>query len=105
MVVRVSGLQTQLADLCRLTESLGARLVGRAGLGLSYLRIDDRSPAEAARAVEQLREAVAPSPCTLLDAPAEVRALVDRWPVTDPVARELMESVRRRFDPEGAMSR
>jgi glycolate oxidase FAD binding subunit len=103
-VVRVSGLQTQLADLCRLTASLGARLVGRAGLGLFYVRIDDRSAEQAAQALERLRRELAPSPCALLDAPPELRALVDPWPVADDSARELMARVRERFDPSGTMS-
>jgi glycolate oxidase FAD binding subunit len=104
-VVRISGLQTQLAGLCRETAALGARLVGRAGLGLSYVRLDERGPEEAAEAVERLRRAVSPSPCTVLDAPAEVRALVDPWPVADESAAALMGRVRERFDPSGVMSR
>jgi glycolate oxidase FAD binding subunit len=104
-VVRVSGLQTQLAALCGLTASLGARLVGRAGLGLSYVRIDDRDPEEAAQAVERLRRELSPSPCALLDAPAEVRALVDPWPVADEAAGALERRLRERFDPSGVMAR
>jgi glycolate oxidase FAD binding subunit len=103
-VVRVSGLQTQLAGLLRLCESLGARMVGRVPLGLSYVRIEGHEAEGAAAAIEELRQALSPSPCAVLDAPAELRSGVDPWPIADPGGRALMERVRERFDPSGVMS-
>ncbi len=41
-VVRVSALQTQLADVLRAAQRHDALLVGRAGLGLSWLRLEQR---------------------------------------------------------------
>lgn len=64
-VVRVSCLQTQLADLLR----FGAPLVGRAGLGLHWVRTPDE---------EGLRDALGQGPA-------------------DPGALELMRRVRERF--------
>ncbi|MDQ1498386.1 MAG: glycolate oxidase binding subunit [Actinomycetota bacterium] len=53
-----------------------------------------------AEAVEELRRRLAPAPCVLLDAPAEVRAMLDPWGgETGPVA--LMRKVKERFDPAG----
>jgi glycolate oxidase FAD binding subunit len=50
--------------------------------------------------VEELRRRLAPAPCVVLDAAAEVRAAVDPWGgETGPV--ELMRKVKERFDPAG----
>jgi hypothetical protein len=45
-VVRVSGLQTELARTMRAAESLGGSLVGRASLGISWITIDPQRIAE-----------------------------------------------------------
>jgi glycolate oxidase FAD binding subunit len=100
-VVRVSSVQTELGAVMSAAARSGARLVARVPLGLCWLRLEDRTPEEAARAVEQLRADLAPSPCAVLDAPAEVRALVNPWPAPHPGALELMRRVKRRFDPAG----
>jgi glycolate oxidase FAD binding subunit len=43
---------------------------------------------------------LAPAPCVVLDAPAEVRAALDPWGgETGPV--DLMRKVKERFDPAG----
>ncbi|HEY6781479.1 MAG TPA: FAD-linked oxidase C-terminal domain-containing protein, partial [Thermoleophilaceae bacterium] len=101
MVVRVSALQTQLADVLAAAWRLDAALVGRAGLGLAWLRIDQRSPAEAIAAVEELRRTLAPAPCVVLDAPAEVRAALDPWDGIDAGVLALMGRLKERFDPAG----
>lgn len=100
-VVRVSALQTQLAEVLRAAARLGAPLVGRAGLGLSWLRLEDREPNEAVAAVAELRERLSPAPCVVLDAPAEVRGALDPWGDLDPGMRALMQRVKDRFDPAG----
>ena len=53
-------------------------------------------------AVERLRDALAPAPCVVLDAPEEVRAALDPWdePAEGPHAM-LMRRVKARFDPAG----
>ncbi|HEX2233944.1 MAG TPA: FAD-binding oxidoreductase [Thermoleophilaceae bacterium] len=100
-VVRVSSVQTQLEAVMAAAGRLGARLVGRVPLGLSWLRLENHSPEEAARAVEELRAELAPSPCVVLDAPDELRGLVEPWPQPHPGALELMRRVKQRFDPAG----
>jgi glycolate oxidase FAD binding subunit len=97
LVVRVSALQTQLADVLRAAERLGGGVVGRAALGICWVSL----PAEAgADAVRELRAELAPAACVVLDAPDEVRAQVDPWGLeSGSAAVELMRSVKRRFDP------
>jgi glycolate oxidase FAD binding subunit len=95
-VARVSARQTDLPDLFAATNRLGARLVGRAGPGLCWIKLEDRSPEEADRAIEELRRDY---PVTVLDAPPGLQA--DHWGGLDPAARALMRRVRERFDPAG----
>ena len=95
-VARVSATQTDLPALFAATDRLGARLVGRASLGLCWVKLEDRSAEEADAAIEELRRDYA---VTVLDAPPGLRA--DHWGRLDPVARELMRRVRERFDPAG----
>jgi glycolate oxidase FAD binding subunit len=100
-VVRVSALQTQLADVLRAAERYGAPLVGRAGLGLSWLRLEDREPGEMVAAVAELRARLSPARCAVLDAPTDVRAALDPWGGIDPGTLALMRRVKERFDPAG----
>jgi glycolate oxidase FAD binding subunit len=100
-VVRVSGVPSQSETLLSAVTRLGARVVGRAGLGLSWIVLEDRSTEEAAEAVGELRRELSPSPCVVLDAPPELRALVDPWGPFDPALLALMRRVRERFDPTG----
>jgi glycolate oxidase FAD binding subunit len=83
------------------TESLGGTLVARAGLGLAWIRLPaGGDAAETAAQIESLRATLAPAPCVVLDAPAEVRAALDPWgDRTGPV--DLMRKVKARFDPAG----
>jgi glycolate oxidase FAD binding subunit len=104
-------------------QALGGTLVARAGLGLAWIQLPvqaatgeggtgaagrrdapgERQALDAAvvvEAVEELRRRLAPAPCVVLDAPAEVRAMLDPWGgETGPV--ELMRKVKERFDPAG----
>jgi glycolate oxidase FAD binding subunit len=95
-VVRVSATQTDLPGLFAAVDHLGARLVGRAALGLCWVILPDRSPEEADAAIETLRRDYA---AVVLDAPAGLTA--DHWGPLDPGARDLMQRVRERFDPAG----
>ena len=54
-------------------------MVGRAGLGLSWVRLPAAEPDALVAAIERLRVALAPAPCVVLDAPDEVRAALDPW--------------------------
>jgi glycolate dehydrogenase FAD-binding subunit len=100
-VMRVSATQTALPRVMELATRVGARVVGRAPLGVYWLVLSDRSPAEAGSALAQLRAELAPSPCVLLDAPAELRGQVDPWGPVDPAVAELARRVKERFDPAG----
>jgi glycolate oxidase FAD binding subunit len=100
-VVRVSGLQTQLGEVLRFAERSGARVVGRIGPGLSYVTLPAGPWGEVASGLADLRSALAPSSCVVLDAPADVRAQVDSWGPRDPAALALMHRVKDRFDPAG----
>jgi glycolate oxidase FAD binding subunit len=99
VVVRVSSLQTRLEDVLVAARRLDAAVVGRAALGLSWVRV----PSGGAEAVAELRAALAPAVCVVLDAPPAVRAAIDPWGEADPPALELMRRVKARFDPAGAL--
>ena len=97
-VVRVSGLASELAEVVRSADEAGASLVGRAGLGLSWLTMAGDDAADAVSAVEELRRRLQPFPCVVLDAPRLVREKVDVW--GEAQAAPLMRRVKERFDPE-----
>jgi glycolate oxidase FAD binding subunit len=94
-VVKVSARQTQLGTLLAAARSLGARVVGRAGLGLAWVTLAG-APVEGLAA---LRRALSPASCVVLDSPPGSR--LDVWGPRDPGALELMRRVKRRFDPAG----
>jgi glycolate dehydrogenase FAD-binding subunit len=100
-VVRVSGAPSKAPEVLAAATRLGARVVGRAGLGLSFIAIEERSPDEVAAAVEQLRRELAPFPCVVLDAPAEVRDRFNPWGELDPALLALMGRLKQLFDPAG----
>jgi len=99
VVIRVSGVQSQLRTVIELARDLDARVVGRAGLGLSWVTLRDAN--DAVNAVQHLRSSLAPSPCVVFDAPDSVRASVDVWGERDPGAATLGERVKEHFDPAG----
>jgi len=99
VVVRVSGLQSQLADLLRAADRLDARVVGRAGLGLSWVTLPESR--DTASGLADLRRVLEPSPCVVLDAPSGLRGELDVWGPQDPGATALMARVKERFDPAG----
>ena len=101
-VVRVSGLPSELPRVLEEASRRSARVVGRAGLGLSWIAFEDREAGEAAAAVEELRRELSPFPCVVLDAPLEVRERVHPWGAVDGSAAGLMSRVRERFDPARA---
>ncbi len=99
-VLKVSALPSVLPEVLAAAQALGGSVVGRAGLGLSWVRLPFEDAGELVAAVEELRRRLAPAPVVVTDAPAEVRAKVDPWGgETGPVA--LMRRVKERFDPAG----
>ena len=92
-VLRVAGLPTGLERVLASAERHGAALVGRAGVGTSWLRLD---PA----AVDAVRGELAPFPCAVTDGPPGL----DRLGPRDPALVALELRVRERFDPAGALA-
>jgi len=102
IVVRVAGLPTDLATVLRAASTGAAardaggatpRVVGRAGAGTFWVTLPSGGD------VAALRRALAPRPCVVTDAPAEVRGALDPWDLPEGPALELMRRVRDRFDP------
>jgi glycolate oxidase FAD binding subunit len=102
LVVRVSAVQTQLADVLRAAERHDGGVVGRAALGIAWVSLPASAGAEA---VTDLRATLAPATCVVLDAPDEVRTQVDPWGV-DPWSNAvaLMRATKQRFDPAGILA-
>ncbi len=98
LAVRVSTVTSRFGDLFALCDRAGARVVARAGLGLAWVTLEDRSPQEAEDALVELRRALDPAPCAVLDAPAPIS---DPWPRPAPGPLALMERIKARFDPAG----
>jgi glycolate oxidase FAD binding subunit len=89
LVVKVSALQTDLAVLAELAERHGATLVGRAGLGLFWLRLDEGDPRAL---VDDLGGRVV----TVLDRPAGTA-------FARPTPSALEARLKERFDPAGKL--
>jgi len=100
-VVRVSGRIGELEPVLAAAQRVGGRVVGRAGLGISWVCLPGDG-ADLAAAVVDLRRAVAPDPCVLLDATAGLRAAAGDGEPSDAGAIELMRRIKQRFDPAGA---
>jgi glycolate oxidase FAD binding subunit len=92
-LVRIAARPSMLAAVLRLTETCGGALVGRAGIGTSYVECD---PSAVARLRGSLPEAAT---AVVLDGPNEL----ERWGVEEETpAVELMRRIKRRFDPAGS---
>ncbi|HWH10047.1 MAG TPA: FAD-binding oxidoreductase [Solirubrobacteraceae bacterium] len=91
-VVRVSGLPADLERILRAAPSA----VGRPALGLVWVRLQPDPGALA-----ELRRAVHPAACVLLDAPEQLRAEVDVWGVGPGTELDLLRRVKQSFDPAG----
>jgi glycolate oxidase FAD binding subunit len=98
VVVKVSGLASELPKVLRAAEGAGASLVGRAGHGLSWISLPAGDAGDLVAAVEDLRRRLQPFPCVVLDAPSDVREKVDVWG-EEGSAVPLMRRVKERFDP------
>ncbi len=98
-VVRVSGLASELPRVLRSAREVGASLVGRAGMGLSWMTLGQAEASELDSSIEEVRRRLHPFPCVVLDAPAEVREKVEVW--GDDGAVPLMRRVKARFDGPG----
>jgi glycolate oxidase FAD binding subunit len=104
-VIRVSHAQSQLEDLLGMTSLEGASVIGRVALGVSWFTLRHKEPEDIATAVRDMRKRLSPAACVVLDAPAEVRSLVDPWGVDDGPELTLMRRTKDRFDPRGVCNR
>ena len=95
-VLKVSGRITDLAAVVEAARAAGARLVSRAGLGISWLSFAD--DADLDERIALVRRAVHPRPATLLDG---ADRLADPWPPRSPAVVAVMQRVKARFDPAG----
>jgi glycolate oxidase FAD binding subunit len=102
VVVRVSTVQTRVADVLAAARDAGGSAVARAGLVVAWVTLPPEAGAEA---VAALRERLVPAPCVVTDAPEEIRAAVDVWGETDRGKLALMRRVRERFDPYRILNR
>ena len=106
LVVLPSDLSATLAwlDETARAQSLACEMVGRAGLGVLYLRLAGPVSAQASL-LRALRERIGPGRGSVVvrRAEGELRSLVDVWgPLGDGFA--LMRQVKRRFDPRGILN-
>ena len=107
LVVLPGDLPATLAwlDEAARRRSLDCAIVGRAGLGVLYLRLAGAAAAQASL-VRALRGRIDPGrgSAVVRQAGGELRSLVDVWgPIGDGFA--LMRQVKRRFDPRGILNR
>lgn len=92
-LVRIAARPSSLAEVLSASDACAGTLVGRAGLGVSYLELD---PDALPRLHDHLPSGAA---ATLLDAPAKLRAESDPWGPLESPAQALMRNVKARFDP------
>ena len=97
--MRVSGLASELPGVLRAAQGVGASVVGRAGLGLSWMTMEAGDVGQLVTSIEEVRRRLDPFPCVVLDAPDEVREKVDVWGEADGVP--LMRRIKARLDPHG----
>jgi len=99
LVLRVSALPTELPRLMAVATDHSATLVGRAGLGLSWVRVADPGAAEGALA--GLRGVARTA---VLDVPPSLRGRLDPWGRRDAAALVLARRVKEGFDRAGVCS-
>ena len=92
IVLRVSALPARLGRLLEVAEGAGARVVGRAALGVAWVELADVS------ALAEVRREFAG---VVLDRPPGVE--LEAWE-PEPLAAGLMRRVKERFDPAGILN-
>jgi glycolate oxidase FAD binding subunit len=97
VVLRVAALPSELARVLGVAADHGGTVVGRAGVGASWLRLP---PGTTAETVADVRARLSPHPVVVTDAPAELRAQLDPWGVPEGAELDLMRAVKARFDPD-----
>ena len=100
--IRVSAVRSDLARVLEEARRVGATVVGRAGVGVFWVSFPATEVEHAIESIRRLREALAPRPCVILDAPQEIRDRAGAWGRAG--ATTLMREVKSRFDPAGVCS-
>ena len=79
-------------------HGFGVRVRGQAGNGVLYAGVERIQAEHAAQLVAELRGSAAMGSVVVLEAPPQVRRMVDAWgPIDD--ALPLMRRVKEQFDP------
>ena len=101
IALKVSALPADLAHVVAVAAGNDGALVGRAGLGLFWLRLPGGD--EPAKKIRALRSELTGRArhCVVLDADAATRAAAGVWGHVEPEAGRLMRAVKDRFDPYG----
>jgi len=99
--LKLSVLSADLAAVIEMVQRHGGSLVGRAGLGLLWVRLPGTD--DAAEIVAALRSELSGSSkhCLLLDADEATRAKASVWGDVGGGELKLMRSIKSRFDPAG----
>jgi len=99
--LKLSVLPADLAAVIEMVQRHGGSLVGRAGLGLLWVRLPGTD--DAAEGVAALRSELPGTSkhCLLLDADEALRAKVSVWGEVGGGELKLMRSIKSRFDPAG----
>ena len=98
LMVRVAGRPSRLATAIDATEALGGSLVGRAGLGVWWIRVPLARSEDGDDRLASLRRRVGPMSAVVLDGSD---GIADPWGSPEEGAMALMRRVRERFDPAG----
>jgi glycolate oxidase FAD binding subunit len=107
VIIKVSALQTDLAEAVRAARDAGLSLGGRGGLGLFWLSGNGEgwaAPDAQVAAIEGVRARLSPRAAVVLDADPDVRSRVPVWGPDDgfePASVDVMRAVKARFDPAG----
>jgi glycolate oxidase FAD binding subunit len=104
MVLKISGLPATAARIASVARDADAELVGRAGLGLYWMRMTG-APDDLIGHAEEVRAALSDHAVVILDAPDAVRRKVDVWGVENQTTIPLMQRIKERFDPRGICNR
>jgi glycolate oxidase FAD binding subunit len=95
-VVQVSARPSELDQVLRIAESCEGTVVGRGGLGISYVTVNVNRVVPLRSGLPQGSSAI------VLDLPVSARGAVDPWAAQeDGPELALMRAVKHRFDPAG----
>jgi glycolate oxidase FAD binding subunit len=104
VVVRVASLPTDIPRLVSAASRHAASVVGRAGLGAAWVKLDG-DPGEVVGAIEALRSELRPYSCVVLDAAPEIKRKVGMWDAPGDAAMSVFRRIKTRFDPNDICNR